>query len=120
MVKVKPLSTRDFSILCVCLFGISQAALKTSAFRDEDACIRMDFVLATAKEFCAAIAYLHSMDVVHGDLKSTNVLLKSAAKTKYDQRGFTAKASRWRWCKFCQSLLSMRFNHAALCSLHVS
>jgi len=48
-------------------------------------------VLATAKEFCVAVAYLHSMDVVHGDLKSSNVLLKAAAVTAGDTRGFSAK-----------------------------
>lgn len=49
------------------------------------------WVLATAKEFCTAVAYLHSMDVVHGDLKSSNVLLKAAAATAWDSRGFVAK-----------------------------
>lgn len=49
------------------------------------------WVLATAKEFCTAVSYLHSMDVVHGDLKSSNVLLKAAAVTAWDSRGFVAK-----------------------------
>lgn len=49
------------------------------------------WVLATAKEFCTAVSYLHSMDVVHGDLKSSNVLLKAAAVTNWDSRGFVAK-----------------------------
>jgi hypothetical protein len=49
------------------------------------------WVLSTAKELCLAVAYLHSMDVVHGDLKSSNVLLKAAAATAADTRGFTAK-----------------------------
>lgn len=49
------------------------------------------WVLATAKEFCTAVSYLHSMDVVHGDLKSSNVLLKAAAATAWDSRGFVAK-----------------------------
>jgi hypothetical protein len=52
------------------------------------------WVLATAKEFCTAVSYLHSMDVVHGDLKSSNVLLKAAAATAWDSRGFVAKVSR--------------------------
>lgn len=49
------------------------------------------WVLATAKEFCVAIAYLHTMDVVHGDLKSSNVLLKAAPLSAWDTRGFVAK-----------------------------
>jgi tRNA A-37 threonylcarbamoyl transferase component Bud32 len=38
-----------------------------------------------------AVAYLHAMDVVHGDLKSSNVLLKAAAPSAWDTRGFVAK-----------------------------
>lgn len=53
--------------------------------------IRLAWVLATAKELCTAVCYLHSMDVVHGDLKSSNVLLKAAAATAWDTRGFVAK-----------------------------
>jgi len=55
--------------------------------------VRLDHVLSTAKEVCAAVAYLHSNGVVHGDLKSTNVLLKSAAVTRHDARGFCARVS---------------------------
>lgn len=33
-------------------------------------------IIRTAKEVATAVAYLHAMDVVHGDLKSANVLLK--------------------------------------------
>jgi tRNA A-37 threonylcarbamoyl transferase component Bud32 len=52
-------------------------------------------VLATSKELAAAVAYLHSMDVVHGDLKGTNVLLKGSAVTRHDARGFVAKVGGW-------------------------
>jgi serine/threonine protein kinase len=41
------------------------------------------------------VAYLHSMDVVHGDLKGTNVLLKGSAVTRHDGRGFVAKVGGW-------------------------
>lgn len=62
------------------------------------------WVLATAKEFCTAVAYLHSMDVVHGDLKSSNVLLKAAGVTPWDSRGFVAKV-----CRFGDLLLHLIF-----------
>lgn len=70
-----------------------QGVLQRGLFMDPTCASRCNAlaVLMTAKEFCTAVAYLHSMDVVHGDLKSSNVLLKAAATTPLDGRGFTAK-----------------------------
>ena len=39
---------------------------------------------------CSAMAYLHSLDILHGDLSSNNILL---ACNNDDQRGFTAKVA---------------------------
>ncbi|KIZ05372.1 Serine/threonine-protein kinase HT1 [Monoraphidium neglectum] len=71
----------------------AKAALRGGAFLDDAGLVRLDFVLATAKEVCAAVAYLHGCGVVHGDLKATNVLLKGAAATRHDGRGFCARVS---------------------------
>lgn len=70
-----------------------QGALQRGLFVDPQCPLRCNllWVLITAKEFCVAVAYLHAMDVVHGDLKSSNVLLKAAATTPLDGRGFQAK-----------------------------
>ena len=45
-------------------------------------------ILATAKEIVAALAYLHKVDVLHGDLTGNNILLTSSHK---DARTFTVK-----------------------------
>ena len=48
----------------------------------------MTNLLATAKEIAGGMAYLHSQDLMHGDLTASNILLASSEK---DQRHFAAK-----------------------------
>ena len=43
----------------------------------------------TAREIASALTYLHSLDILHGDLSGGNILLASSNK---DVRGFVAKA----------------------------
>ena len=46
----------------------------------------MPAVVATAREIAAALEYLHSQDIIHGDLSGNNVLLSGADNA----RGFVA------------------------------
>ena len=43
----------------------------------------------TAREIARGMNYLHSMDVLHGDLTAGNILLSSSGAV--DRRGFIAK-----------------------------
>ncbi len=45
----------------------------------------------TAREIASGMAYLHGMDILHGDLTAGNILLSSADAA--DARGFTAKVA---------------------------
>jgi serine/threonine protein kinase len=45
-------------------------------------------ILATVREVASGMAHLHSMNILHGDLTSLNVLL---ASSDIDTRGFIAK-----------------------------
>ena len=48
-------------------------------------------LLLTALELAKALAYLHRLDIMHGDLTGGNVMLTSAPVTQADPRGFTVK-----------------------------
>ena len=48
-------------------------------------------LLLTGLELAKALAYLHRLDILHGDLTGGNVMLTSAPVTKHDPRGFTVK-----------------------------
>lgn len=56
-------------------------------------------VLQTLQEIAAAMEYLHSHHVVHGDLTGGNVLLTSSDK---DARGFTAKVVDFGLSRVCK------------------
>ena len=61
-------------------------------------------LLLTALELAKALAYLHRLDIMHGDLTGGNVMLTSAPITEDDPRGFTVKVRSttrlpW-WCDF--------------------
>lgn len=57
----------------------------------QTAAVVQEAILLCAKDIAAGMRYLHSVDVVHADLKPANVLLKSARRTPADPRGFTCK-----------------------------
>ncbi|KAL3143838.1 hypothetical protein ABBQ32_003662 [Trebouxia sp. C0010 RCD-2024] len=50
----------------------------------------MHAIRATAHEIAGALSYLHSQDLLHGDLTGGNILLGSS---DCDERGFTAKVA---------------------------
>ena len=51
------------------------------------ACLQIG-ILKALLDIASGLDYLHAMGVVHGDLKTANVLLKGSAK---DARGFVCK-----------------------------
>ena len=73
-------------------------------------------VLMCLMDIASAMAYLHSMGVLHGDLKSANVLLKSTAT---DLRGYVCKLADFG----CAPTLVFRFclliSSCAAVPLHV-
>ncbi len=48
-------------------------------------------MLLTLRDIAAALCYLHSKRIVHGDLTGGNVLLAAKERSEQDPRGFQAK-----------------------------
>ena len=58
-------------------------------------------VLMSLMDIASGMAYLHSVGILHGDLKSANVLLKSTAT---DLRGYSCKIADFG-CGMAQYIL---------------
>jgi serine/threonine protein kinase len=72
------------------MFPLSHNGACRGFFRSRrgDGSANMEGILATAKEIAGAMIYLHSVDILHGDLTGSNVLLSCS---NGDARGFSAK-----------------------------
>ena len=73
-----------------CNKGTLSDGIDVGWFRKRGSLYELDFsfILRTAKEVASAMAYLHSIDVLHGDLTGSNILLNSMDQ---DARGFVGK-----------------------------
>eukprot|EP00891_Asterochloris_glomerata_P008882 jgi/Astpho2/8882/e_gw1.00129.64.1_t len=60
-----------------------------------DGSANLGAILETAVEIAGAMAHLHSLDILHGDLTAANILLTSSTGelTMHGTRGFTAKVA---------------------------
>jgi len=82
-------------------------------------------LLRTAQEVAKGLAYVHSLGVVHADLKPANVLLQT--HRGLDRRGYTARLADFgvhTWWSLHQSwskeVVSQRSISVQSCWLHIS
>ncbi|BDA40615.1 probable LIM domain-containing serine/threonine-protein ki at C-terminar half [Coccomyxa sp. Obi] len=73
-------------LLEYCDQGNLEAAARESRFKNDFATIYLCLM-----DIASGMDYLHSLGVLHGDVKGANVLLKTTAPTAYDPRGFVCK-----------------------------
>ncbi|CAK0735475.1 hypothetical protein CVIRNUC_000587 [Coccomyxa viridis] len=73
-------------LLEYCDQGNLESAARESRFKNDFAIIYLCLM-----DIASGMDYLHSLGVLHGDVKGANVLLKTTAPTSYDKRGFVCK-----------------------------
>lgn len=85
-------SYQTWVVMEFCEMGSLEEAIRNRRFfHDDDPSLpNLESMLLTAIDIAKAMEYLHDQRIVHGDLKSQNVMLK---KSDRDQRGFTCKAT---------------------------
>ncbi|KAK9807836.1 hypothetical protein WJX72_010653 [[Myrmecia] bisecta] len=92
---VKALVVETWILLELCSFGNLQDTIDQRGFltmlSKHSGSVNMPWVLRTLAEVASAMQYIHSQDIVHGDLTCTNVLLATNLGT--DARPFAAKIS---------------------------
>jgi serine/threonine protein kinase len=80
-----------------CNKGTLSDAVERGWFRRKHSLFDADYsvMLKLAKEVASAMAYLHSLNILHGDLTGNNVMLMLSSGTEMDaaKEAFSAKAS---------------------------
>ena len=84
------LTSLNFVLVCM-QDAVDRGWLYTSTASHFTGVTDLRKLLLTALELANALAYLHSVDVMHGDLTGGNVLLHSSPITPTDPRGFIVK-----------------------------
>ena len=91
---LSPVTIAFFTALFICLLAF-QDAVDRGWLLDEashfSGVLGLNRLLLTALELAKALAYLHRLDILHGDLTGGNVMLTSTPATANDPRGFTVK-----------------------------
>ncbi|PNH07106.1 Serine/threonine-protein kinase CTR1 [Tetrabaena socialis] len=84
-----------------CDRGTLHAAIRKGMFRPHgtrSATWALRALLRTAREVALGMCHLHSLNIIHGDLKPGNVLLKGS---RTDSRGFVAKVADFGQSRLC-------------------
>lgn len=81
---------RTFHVMEFCNLGSLEKAMTDGVFKSPEGELKLPVILRTALDIAKGMRYLHSLKIVHGQLRPSNILLKGDAM---DTRGFVCKIS---------------------------
>eukprot|EP00210_Caulerpa_lentillifera_P005984 g5719.t1 len=79
---------RTFHVMEFCNLGNLEKAISDGVFHEPDGAPKLISILRSALDVAKGMKYLHSMKIIHGQLRPTNILRKGDA---LDARGFICK-----------------------------
>ncbi|GAX75883.1 hypothetical protein CEUSTIGMA_g3326.t1 [Chlamydomonas eustigma] len=100
-------------IMEFCNKGTLSDAVDCGWFRRRNSMYELDYgvILKTLRDIAAAMTYLHSLDMLHGDLTGSNIMLSSS---DMDQRGFLAKVADFGFTRVVQTRDIKTKTHGAI------
>lgn len=100
--KARYNSYRTFIVMEYCDLGSLSLAIQNGAFHSYEPRFKVLVldVLHTALEIAKGMKHLHSMRLIHGDLKPSNILLR---RNRAHWRGFECKVTDYGMSPFCSN-----------------
>ena len=105
--NISDISSEMWILQEMCAEGSIHTALENHFFDTGSIEAKEKLVCKVALDIARGIEYLHSQDIIHGDLSSNNVLLQRDDDTENECR-FTAKVNDFGRAKYREGLKSMK------------
>ena len=93
IVRIYELFQHENELAFIVLEYVDGVPLKALKERQENKCIRWDYLQRLARQMCAALAHAHEQKIIHRDIKPANLLLNTQGNLKLADFGLAATAA---------------------------